>query len=71
MKAVLLGARWAGRSRRLGLEQAAGASGDSAELLAENVTLRDTVDFLVERLACAEWRLKAANCSGQLPVRPL
>ena len=46
MKAVLLSARWAGRTRQLGLEQAAGASGDSAELLAENVTLRDIVEFL-------------------------
>ncbi len=61
MKAVLLSARWAGRTRQLGLEQAAGASGDSAELLAENVTLRDAVEFLTERLACAERRLKAAH----------
>jgi transposase InsO family protein len=30
-------------------------------VLAENVTLRDTVEFLVERLACAERRLKAAH----------
>jgi len=61
MKAVLLSARWASRTRQLGLEQAAGAFGDSAELLAENVTLRDTVEFLTERLACAERRLKAAH----------
>jgi putative transposase len=61
MKAVLLSARWAGRSRRLGLEQAAQASGDVAEVRAENVVLRDTVEFLVERLACAERRLKAAS----------
>jgi len=40
MKAVLLSARWAGRVRQLGLEQAASASGDHAEVLAENVTLR-------------------------------
>jgi len=51
----------AGRARRLGLEQAASASGDSAKLLGENVTLRDTVEFLTERLACAERRLKVAN----------
>jgi len=61
MKAVLLSARWAGRSRRLGLEQAAKASGDVAEVHAESVVLRDTVEFLVERLACAQRRLKAAN----------
>jgi len=51
MKAVLLSGRWAGRSRRLGLEQAAKASGDGAEVQAENVMLRDTVEFLGERLA--------------------
>jgi transposase InsO family protein len=61
MKAVLLSARWAGRSRRLGLEQAAKAADDGAEPTAENVVLRDTVEFLTERLACAERRLKAAN----------
>ena len=61
MKAVLLSARWAGRARRPGLEQAASASGDRKEVLAENVTLRDTVEFLTERLACAERRLKAAH----------
>jgi len=61
MKAVLLSARWAGRTRQLGLEQAASASGDRAEVLAENVTLRDAVEFLRERLACAERRLKAAH----------
>jgi len=31
MKAVLLSGRWAGRTRRLGLEQAAKASGNGAE----------------------------------------
>jgi len=61
MKAVLLSARWAGRTRQLGLEQAASASGDRAEVMAENVVLRDAVEFLRERLACAERRLKAAN----------
>jgi len=61
MKAVLLSGRWAGRTRRLGLEQAAKAAGDGAEAQAENVLLRDTVEFLTERLACAERRLKAAN----------
>jgi len=61
MKAVLLSARWAGRSRRLGLEQAAKAAGEGAESEAENVLLRDTVEFLTERLACAERRLRAAN----------
>ncbi len=61
MKAVLLSARWAGRSRRLGLEQAAKASGDVAEVHAENAMLWDTVEFLIKRLACAERRLKAAN----------
>ena len=54
MKAVLLSARWAGRSRRLGLEQAA-----ESEL--ENVALRDRVEFLTEQLACAQRRLKAAG----------
>ena len=61
MKAVLLSARWAGRTRRLGLEQAAKAAGDGAETQAENVILRDTIELLVEQLACAERRLKAAN----------
>jgi hypothetical protein len=61
VKAVLLSARWAGRSRRLGLRQATKATGDGAESQAENVLLRDTVEFLTERLACAERRLKAAK----------
>jgi len=61
MKAVLLSARWAGRSRRLGLEQAAKAAGDGAEVEAEKVMLQDTVELLTERLACAERRLKAAG----------
>ena len=61
MKAVLLSARWAGRTRRLGLEQAARAAGDVADPQAENILLRDTVEFLSERLACAERRLKAAK----------
>jgi hypothetical protein len=61
MKAVLLSARWVGRTRRLGLEQAAKAAGEGAESEAENVLLRDTVEFLTERLACAERRLRAAN----------
>ena len=43
MKAALLSGRWAGRTRQVGLEQAASASGDSGELLAGNVTLRDRV----------------------------
>jgi len=68
MKAVLLSARWAGRARRLGLEQAAKASGDVAEVQAENVVLRDTVEFLTERLASAERRLKAANI--RMPYSP-
>jgi transposase InsO family protein len=61
MKAVLLSGRWAGRTRRLGLEQAAKAAGKGAEAQAENVMLRDTIEFLVERLACAERRLRAAH----------
>jgi len=61
MKAVLLSGRWAGRTRRLGLEQAAKASGDTAELEAENAVLRDRVEFLTERLARSERRLKAAK----------
>ena len=61
MKAVLLSARWAGRSRRLGLEQAAKAAGDGAEAEAEKAMLRDTIELLVEQLACAQRRLKAAN----------
>jgi transposase InsO family protein len=61
MRAALLSARWAGRSRRLDLEQAAKAADDGAESTAENVVLRDTVEFLTERLACAERRLRAAN----------
>ena len=61
MKAVLLSARWAGRSRRLGLEQAAKAAEDGAAAQAENVMLRDTIELLVEQLACAQRRLKAAG----------
>jgi transposase-like protein len=61
MKAVLLSVRWAGRTRQLGLERAASAPRDRAEVLAENVTLRDTVEFLIERLACAERRLRAGG----------
>jgi hypothetical protein len=68
MKAVLLSARWAGRSRRLGLEQAAKGSGDVAEVHVENVVLRDTVELLVERLACAQRRLKAASI--RMPYSP-
>jgi hypothetical protein len=45
MKAVLLSARWAGRTRRLGLEQAAKASGDGAEVQAENAILRAGVKW--------------------------
>jgi hypothetical protein len=33
MKAVLLSGRWAGRVRRLGLEQAASAFGDREEVV--------------------------------------
>jgi len=51
MKAVLLSARWAGRARWLGLEQRAKASGDVAEVHAENVMLPDTIELLVEQLA--------------------
>jgi len=61
MKAVLLSARWAGRTRRLGLEQAAKAGADGASAQAGNVMLRDTIELLVEQLACARRRLKAAN----------
>jgi len=61
VKAVPLGACWAGRSRRLGLEQAAKAAGDGAEVQAENVMLRDTIELLVEQLGCTRRRLKAAN----------
>ncbi len=63
MKAVLLSGRWAGRTRRLGLEQAAKAAGDGAEVQADTVMLRDTIEFLVEQLACAQRRLQAAEVS--------
>jgi len=68
MKAVLLSARWAGRTRRLGLEQAAKAAGDGVEVEAEKVMLRDTVELLVEQLACAQRRLKAASI--RMPYSP-
>ena len=58
MKAVLLSARWAGRSRRPGLEQAAE---DGAGAEAEKLMLRDTIELLVEQLACAQRCLKAAG----------
>jgi len=50
-----------GADTTTGLEQAAKAAGEGAESEAENVLLRDTVEFLTERLACAERRLRAAN----------
>ena len=61
MKAVLLSGRWAGRARRLGLEQAAKAAGEGAKAQSDDVMLRDTIEFLLERLACAERRLQAAH----------
>ena len=61
MKAVLLSGRWAGRSRRLGLEQASRASGEVGKVCAENATLHDLVEFLTERVSCLERRLKAAH----------
>ena len=68
MKAVLLSARWAGRTRRLGLEQAAKAASDGVGTQADNVMLRDTIELLVEQLACAQRRLKAA--SSRMPYSP-
>jgi putative transposase len=56
-----LSGRWAGRTRRLGLEQAAKAAGEGAKAQVDNVMLRDTVEFLSDRLACAERRLQAAH----------
>jgi putative transposase len=67
MKAVLLSARWAGRSRRVALAQAAKAGG-GAPAQVENVMLRDTIELLVEQLACARRRLKAANI--RMPYSP-
>ena len=61
MKAVLLSARWVGRSRRPGLEQAAKAAEDGAGAEAEKLMLRDTIELLVEQLACAQRCLKAAG----------
>jgi len=69
MKAVLLSARWEGWSRRLGLAKAASASDDSAQALAENLILRDRLEFLTERLACAQRRLKLASLSRRPPRR--
>jgi hypothetical protein len=37
-------------------------------LVMKDVVLRDTVEFLTERLACAERRLKAANL--RMPYSP-
>jgi transposase len=68
IKAVLLSARWAGRSRRLALAQAAKAADDGAGAEADNVMLRDTIELLVEQLACAQRRLKAANI--RVPYSP-
>jgi hypothetical protein len=68
MKAVLPSARWAGRSQRPGMEQATKDSGDVAEVKAENVVFRDTVEFLTKWLACAERRLKAATT--RMPCSP-
>jgi len=68
MKAVLLSARWAGRNRRLALAQAAKAAGDRAAAQVENAMLRDTIELLVEQLACARRRLKAANM--RMPYSP-
>ena len=43
MKAVLLSARWARRSRRLALAQAVKAAGAGAAVKAENIMLRDSI----------------------------
>lgn len=56
--------RRARRGRRLGLQLPTKALGDVAEVRAENVVLWDTLGLLIERPACAELRLKAAN-TGQ------
>ena len=37
------------------------ASGAGAQVHAENAILRDTIEFLIERLACAERRPKAPH----------
>ncbi len=68
MKAVLLSARWAGRNRRLALAQAAKAAREGAESEAEKAMLRDTIELLVEQLACARRRLTAANI--RMPYSP-
>ncbi len=69
MKSVLLSGRWAGRTRRLGLEQAARAADDGAQMQADNVMLRDTIEFLLERLACAQRRLQAAHLRKPYSLR--
>ena len=62
MKAVILSARWAGRTRRLGLEQAAKAVGDGAESEAENVLSS------LEMLSGHSWG-SLAGPEGAVPTR--
>jgi len=61
MKAVVLGARWAGWRRRLCLAEAAKAGGELVQLQAENVRLRDTIELQAEQIAHLRRRLRQAN----------
>lgn len=61
MKAVLLGARWAGCRRRLCLAEAAKTAGEMAEFRAENVRLRDTIELQAEQIVHLRRRLRRAN----------
>jgi len=61
VKAVVLSARWAARRRRLCLEDSANLPGELAELRAENVALRDTLELQGEQIAHLRRRLRQAN----------
>jgi len=61
VKAVVLGARWAGWRRRLCLAEAARAAGELAQLQAENLRLRDTAELQAEQIAHLRRRLRQAN----------
>ena len=68
VKAVVLGARWAARRRRLCFEELADLSGELGQLRAENVALRDTLELQAEQIAHLRRRLRQANV--RLPYSP-
>ncbi|GAF71141.1 unnamed protein product [marine sediment metagenome] len=60
-RSILLSARWAKEYRRLCCEQAKNATGEAAELLAENLEQRDVIELQADTIAILQRRLKAAG----------